>query len=76
MTSLINRFRLIVVPYIGTWIETKVSLSEAEAKAVVPYIGTWIETQVASDWLPAPGVVPYIGTWIETILFEQSVQQL
>ena len=46
MTSLINRFRLIVVPYIGTWIETETWSRTANLDSVVPYIGTWIETRV------------------------------
>ena len=33
-----------VVPYIGTWIETKRVRTLYEQIAVVPYIGTWIET--------------------------------
>ena len=34
-----------VVPYIGTWIETKARIMKARKREVVPYIGTWIETQ-------------------------------
>ena len=33
-----------VVPYIGTWIETKKEKEDELEKSVVPYIGTWIET--------------------------------
>ena len=33
-----------VVPYIGTWIETVVMSRLRDAGLVVPYIGTWIET--------------------------------
>ena len=33
-----------VVPYIGTWIETKARILKARKREVVPYIGTWIET--------------------------------
>ena len=33
-----------VVPYIGTWIETYTGDSHSEPFVVVPYIGTWIET--------------------------------
>ena len=33
-----------VVPYIGTWIETPVLARKNVKKPVVPYIGTWIET--------------------------------
>ena len=34
----------LVVPYIGTWIETTESHLESLWNMVVPYIGTWIET--------------------------------
>ena len=37
----------IVVPYIGTWIETKGTPVALNQKDVVPYIGTWIETPTA-----------------------------
>ena len=35
---------ILVVPYIGTWIETIEDKFKDEEKVVVPYIGTWIET--------------------------------
>ena len=35
---------LLVVPYIGTWIETSVQDCVQSEGMVVPYIGTWIET--------------------------------
>ena len=38
------RLQIIVVPYIGTWIETLLSLVIGVSSLVVPYIGTWIET--------------------------------
>ena len=34
-----------VVPYIGTWIETKLMILTNMSISVVPYIGTWIETK-------------------------------
>ena len=33
-----------VVPYIGTWIETSGTTTTPASPTVVPYIGTWIET--------------------------------
>ena len=33
-----------VVPYIGTWIETRYVNHLGNKESVVPYIGTWIET--------------------------------
>ena len=40
----------LVVPYIGTWIETENENKMVDAINVVPYIGTWIETSlVISD---------------------------
>ena len=44
MTGLINSRSLIVVPYIGTWIETEICYITYSRFLVVPYIGTWIET--------------------------------
>ena len=38
-----------VVPYIGTWIETRPEQLSMERQSVVPYIGTWIETLRGSD---------------------------
>ncbi len=35
-----------VVPYIGTWIETNMSIEFNAGLQVVPYIGTWIETEI------------------------------
>ena len=35
----------VVVPYIGTWIETFGRMQVASLLLVVPYIGTWIETK-------------------------------
>ena len=56
-----------VVPYIGTWIETRVTgIIIAAHKSVVPYIGTWIETRSSKTYNILIYVVPYIGTWIET----------
>ena len=60
-------FKRLVVPYIGTWIETVTENTLLTLPGVVPYIGTWIETYVGSLGSQAGLVVPYIGTWIETI---------
>ena len=40
----INEDDAFVVPYIGTWIETRSKRRLLSIAAVVPYIGTWIET--------------------------------
>ena len=37
-------FPIHVVPYIGTWIETRSKRLLLSIAVVVPYIGTWIET--------------------------------
>ena len=36
----------VVVPYIGTWVETHAEGYGPQGECVVPYIGTWIETGV------------------------------
>ena len=56
----------LVVPYIGTWIETEQRELPYMTEGVVPYIGTWIETPIYEISMSLPKVVPYIGTWIET----------
>ena len=58
---------ILVVPYIGTWIETYCICSKAKSRRVVPYIGTWIETAASGMASYGQAVVPYIGTWIETV---------
>ena len=55
-----------VVPYIGTWIETRKMVTQVDPTGVVPYIGTWIETKSGQFVSQGSFVVPYIGTWIET----------
>ena len=45
MSLAIMLILFLVVPYIGTWIETKLRNMIKLRKEVVPYIGTWIETQ-------------------------------
>ena len=60
-------FLVKVVPYIGTWIETKPFFTRFNTVLVVPYIGTWIETESGFSTSYERRVVPYIGTWIETI---------
>ena len=56
-----------VVPYIGTWIETRIEDRFGKDAVVVPYIGTWIETLLVDESTNECWVVPYIGTWIETV---------
>ncbi len=56
----------LVVPYIGTWIETIYKCNTLMLHTVVPYIGTWIETYPLMKSRKGCRVVPYIGTWIET----------
>ena len=53
-------WRLPVVPYIGTWIETKRGTTTREIGNVVPYIGTWIETFV-------PRRLPYMTAKSRTL---------
>ena len=62
-----DEFQLVVVPYIGTWIETPQQGIAPLVGLVVPYIGTWIETFNPEFDHIGYQVVPYIGTWIETI---------
>ena len=61
-------YKIGVVPYAGTWIETMLHKNWELASEVVPYAGTWIETILPKKILIVCIVVPYAGTWIETIL--------
>ena len=45
--EVLRRMGDIVVPYIGTWIETCGCGRGNRVGMVVPYIGTWIETVIA-----------------------------
>ena len=42
--SLLRKYLMGVAPYVGAWIETKVSLMNDVNGAVAPYVGAWIET--------------------------------
>ena len=64
----------LVVPYIGTWIETEWVQRIISWVIVVPYIGTWIETYRRKLRKIFGSVVPYIGTWIETAVLEKSMK--
>ncbi len=59
---------LVVVPRVGTWIETGVYPGKRERQTVVPRVGTWIETLSESMFLNSYKVVPRVGTWIETMI--------
>ena len=57
--------RIIVVPYVGTWIEIGDCDVESGDMMVVPYVGTWIEILKITQQGRCRCVVPYVGTWIE-----------
>ena len=40
----------IVVPYVGTWIEMRMSTDPPRRSRVVPYVGTWIEIYSSVRW--------------------------
>ena len=63
---MINKVKtLLVVPYVGTWIEIFAGVREAGGEEVVPYVGTWIEMAIVLILAHLLSVVPYVGTWIE-----------
>ena len=59
---------LLVVPYVGTWIEIGMMCPANDTVAVVPYVGTWIEISHLSSISMQDNVVPYVGTWIEIVV--------
>ncbi len=57
---------LCVAPYIGAWIEIKLTLPSIFEEHVAPYIGAWIEIPDGKEYIGiAANVAPYIGAWIE-----------
>ena len=56
---------MLVVPYVGTWIEIGNWQKAWQGIVVVPYVGTWIEIQLSISGRAENHVVPYVGTWIE-----------
>ena len=56
----------VVVPLVGTWIETNFGVSPTLLHLVVPLVGTWIETTAIGISNDEARVVPLVGTWIET----------
>ena len=66
---------MLVVPYIGTWIETATENTNETTGRVVPYIGTWIETIGKIESFMGGVVVPYIGTWIETCCYGRFIKR-
>ena len=55
-----------VAPYVGAWIETRVSIFFRCGKHVAPYVGAWSETSVYGHVRNTEHVAPYVGAWIET----------
>ena len=56
---MVTKKQILVVPYIGTWIETTTIFQPQSSIIVVPYIGTWIETIIVG--------VPIIGPASRTL---------
>ena len=63
-----SRGRILVVPYIGTWIETIIGC-KCDGKALGRTLYRYVDWNRRGQISVASGtVVPYIGTWIETQL--------
>ena len=58
---------ILVVPYVGTWIEMVIRMIIHRRLRVVPYVGTWIEIVTSFGRSITALVVPYVGTWIEIL---------
>ena len=61
---------IMVVPYVGPWIEIFQGAPANANPIVVPYVGTWIEMLQSPTRLLLTRVVPYVGTWIEILKSE------
>ena len=66
-------YKIGVVPYAGTWIETNLQGNLNVLVGVVPYAGTWIETVRENYANIVCYVVPYAGTWIETLSTDTQI---
>ena len=62
-TSMVH---LLVAPYVGAWIETRVAAANAWNSRVAPYVGAWIEPSFTWESQKCGSVAPYVGAWIET----------
>ena len=40
----LNELTILVAPYVGAWIETKLTKKKYSTASVAPYVGAWIET--------------------------------
>ena len=65
--QVIRKFRRMVAPYVGAWIETYRTSYNQHQEQVAPYVGAWIET-CKTDFAIITNikVAPYVGAWIET----------
>ena len=61
-------FGLPVAPYMGAWIETRLSLRALRAVRSLPTWGRGLKPRSAALSTIPVRVAPYMGAWIETIL--------
>ena len=57
-----------VTPFVGVWIETRISRGMSRAIRVTPFVGVWIETANHEHKKNGKPVTPFVGVWIETRL--------
>ena len=67
---------IVVTPYVGVWIETKLNNKLQKRFVVTPYVGVWIETFFLVYSYYFPGVTPYVGVWIETEIVKLDISEL
>ena len=57
---------MIVTPFVGVWIETRLECYHRRRQSVTPFVGVWIETQLDKKTWRQQIVTPFVGVWIET----------
>ena len=61
-----SKYRTIVAPHVGAWIETYRNLCLQLSHQVAPHVGAWIETLRLTISETVKLVAPHVGAWIET----------
>ena len=65
-----------VTPFVGVWIEIKLTCNLFDPIIVTPFVGVWIEIGVISIISTLKDVTPFVGVWIEMHLYSNQYQNL
>ena len=62
----------IVTPFVGVWIEIRVTHLFIGMKGVTPFVGVWIEIYTWARIKGEAGVTPFVGVWIEIVILQRN----